>query len=46
MKKEKGTVELIVMGLLAALIIVLAIPLLTDIGTKTQANLGSVNDNI
>jgi hypothetical protein len=41
--EEKGSVELIVIGLLAALIIVLAIPLLTDIGTKTQTNLSSIN---
>ena len=42
-KDEKGSVELIVIGLLAALIIVLAIPLLTDVGTKTQSNLSSIN---
>lgn len=36
---EKGSVELIVIGLLAALIIVLAIPLIRDIGQKTEANL-------
>ncbi len=44
--EEKGSVELIVIGLLAALIIVLAIPLLTDIGTKTQANLQSINSQL
>jgi hypothetical protein len=43
LEEEKGSVELIVIGLLAALIIVLAIPMLTDIGTKTQTNLSSVN---
>jgi Flp pilus assembly pilin Flp len=42
-KKEKGSVELIVIGLLAALIIVLAIPLLTELGTKTQSSLTELN---
>lgn len=40
---EKGSVELIVIGLLAALIIVLAIPLLRDIGTNTKTNLEDIN---
>ena len=34
--------ELIVLGLLAALIIVIAIPLLTDIGESTEASLGEL----
>ena len=42
-KKEKGSVELIVIGLIAALIIVLAVPLLRDIGTATEASLKAVN---
>ena len=42
-KSEKGSVELIVIGLLAALIIVLAIPLLRDIGTNTKTNLEDIN---
>ena len=45
-KNEKGSVELIVIGLLAALIIVLAIPYLRDIGTQTQASLNSVNTEL
>lgn len=40
---ERGSVELIVIGLLAALIIVLAIPLLRDIGTETKTNLSDIN---
>ena len=45
-KEAKGSVELIVMGLLAALIIVLAIPILADIGTKTEENLQAVNEQM
>jgi hypothetical protein len=44
--RQRGSVELIVMGLLAALIIVLAIPVLQDIGTKTQENLEEVSDEL
>jgi len=43
-KGEKGSVELIVIGLIAALIIVLAIPLLRDIGTETETNLQATKD--
>jgi len=46
LKKEKGSIELIVLGLLAALIVVLAIPLLTSIGTKTKDNLSSINSQM
>lgn len=42
-KGEKGSVELIVIGLLAALIIVLAIPLLDSLGSKSQSTLTSLN---
>ncbi len=45
-KNEKGSVELIVIGLIAALIIVLAIPLLRDIGTETETNLTTVRDEM
>jgi len=45
-KSEKGSVELIVIGLLAALIIVLAIPYLRDIGTQTRNSLNSVNTEL
>lgn len=41
--KEKGSIELIVLGLLAALIVVLAIPLLTSIGTSTEDALTELN---
>jgi len=46
MKKnnEKGSIELIVLALLAALIVVLAIPLLTGIGESTETSLTSLND--
>ena len=43
---EQGSVELIVIGLLAALIIVLAIPVLQDIGKKTHNNLKEVSDGL
>lgn len=35
-RQEKGSVELIVMGLIAALIVVLAIPLLTNVGKNSK----------
>ena len=44
--KEKGSVELIVIGIIAALILVLAIPYLRDLGTNTQTNLNTVNAEI
>ena len=44
--RQKGSVELIVMGLIAALIIVLAIPVLQDIGSKTQENLEDVSEEL
>ena len=37
--KEQGSIELIVLGLLAALIVVLAIPALRSMGTVTQNQL-------
>lgn len=45
-KKEKGSIELIVLGLLAALIVVLAVPLLTDIGGSTEKALSIVNSEL
>ena len=45
-RSEKGSVELIVIGLLAALIIVLAIPVLQEIGSKTHDNLQDVADEL
>lgn len=36
LKSEKGTIEVLVLGLLAALIIVLAMPVLSDLGSGTQ----------
>ncbi len=44
--KESGSMELIVMGLIAALIIVLAIPVLQNIGEKTQENLEEVEQEL
>ncbi len=46
LKSENGSVELIVIGLLTALIIVLAIPLLKDIGEETENNLQEVRDEM
>jgi hypothetical protein len=42
-EQEKGSIELIVMGLLAALIVVLAIPFLTGIGKGTKTSLNDLN---
>jgi cell division protein FtsN len=42
-KRNKGSVELIVMGLIAALIVVLAIPLLTSIGKNSEKVLNNVD---
>lgn len=36
---NRGSIELIVLGLLAALIVVLAIPLLSDIGVEVENSL-------
>ena len=44
--KDKGSIELIVLGLIAALIVVLAVPLLTKIGTGVKASLNTMNDGI
>ena len=44
--REKGSVELIVIGLLAALIIVLAIPLLSSMGSKTASSVTGLNDGM
>lgn len=35
-KNERGTVELVVLGLLAALIMVLALPMISDIGSGSE----------
>ena len=45
-QSEKGSVELIVIGLLAALIIVLCIPILAEMGEKTAENLQEVNEQL
>lgn len=42
LKSKKGSIELITLGLLAALLIVLAIPLLVSLGDSTEANLGDL----
>ena len=46
MKNEKGSIELIVLGLLAALIVVLAVPLLGTIGTGVNSQLNTLNSNV
>ncbi len=43
---QEGSIELIVLGLLAALIVVLAIPLLSTIGSQTKNKLTSINSNL
>jgi hypothetical protein len=45
-KDESGSIELIVLGLLAALIVVLAIPLLSSIGSKTNTSLNKIDSEI
>ena len=42
--QEKGSIELIVLGLLAALIVVLAIPLLSQIGSGTKGQLETMKN--
>ena len=44
--REKGSIELMVMGLIAALIVVLAIPLLTNIGKSSESVLKRVNSEL
>ncbi len=46
LRKEKGSMELIVVCLLGALILVLAIPFIRSIGTKVETNLSNVNTAI
>ena len=43
LNKEEGSLELIVLGLLAALIVVLAVPLLKGLGDTTYSTLNNVN---
>lgn len=45
-KNNKGSIEMIVLGLLAALIVVLAVPLLTSIGTKTESALSQMDSSL
>ena len=45
-KNEKGSIELIVLGLLAALIVVLAIPLLSQIGSGTKSQLNELKNAV
>lgn len=45
-KKEEGSIELVVIALLAALIVVLAIPLLTGVGRKTSNSLSAVQSSL
>lgn len=46
MKNEKGSIELIVLGLLAALIVVLAVPLLGTIGSGVNSQLNELNTSV
>ncbi|MCB9029530.1 MAG: hypothetical protein H6619_00630 [Deltaproteobacteria bacterium] len=43
---EKGSIELIVLGLLAALIVVLCIPMLKSVGTVTKEKLSVLADSM
>lgn len=45
-KNEKGSIELIVLGLLGALIVVLAIPLLTSLGKGTENSLTQIQSQM
>ena len=45
-KNNKGSIEMIVLGLLAALIVMLAVPLLTNIGTKTEQALSKMDSSL
>lgn len=46
MKNKKGSIELIVLGLLAALIVVLAVPFLGSIGNLTSDALSQTQSAI
>ena len=45
-KEESGSIELIVLGLLAALIVVLCIPVLTNLGVTTRGALNYADYSI
>ena len=45
-KTEKGSIELIAMGILIALIVILAVPLLTSIGQNTSASIASIDSSL
>ncbi len=45
-KREAGSIELIVLGLLAALIVVLAIPALQKMGSVTSDKLNTMADEM
>lgn len=45
-RKEEGSIELIVLGLLGALIVVLAIPLLSGIGQSNQSALTQIKSEM
>ncbi len=44
--QERGSIELIVMGLLAALVVVVAVPLLSSIGQKTADTLSILDQDV
>jgi len=45
-KKEEGSLELIVLCLLGALIVVLCIPMITKLGTSTNTALNSLDNAV
>lgn len=45
-KKEEGSLELIVLCLLAALIVVLCIPMIKNLGVTTNAALNTLNSAV
>lgn len=45
-KVENGSIELIVLGLLAALIVVMAIPYLVNIGSNLETGFSDINSSL
>lgn len=43
-KKQRGSIELIVLALLAALIVVLCVPILGSLGTNVNKQLNELNN--
>lgn len=45
-KRQLGSIELIVLGLITGLVVVIAVPLLTSIGQKTANTLSIIDQDV